>query len=100
VESETKSRQLADKGFRVVLTTRDHKAGTKAFLAFLSRADQARIINLSSGYGELGSLSSSVPSYCLSKLTLNGATIMFDEALRGVSVAFARQLAEAERIFQ
>ena len=61
---------------------------TQAFLPFLNRADQARIINLSSGYGELDGLSSGVPSYCLSKLTLNGATIMFDQALRnrGISV--------------
>jgi NAD(P)-dependent dehydrogenase (short-subunit alcohol dehydrogenase family) len=136
------ARQLAAKGFRVVLTARDQKAGTKAassikgdvgflaldveddksvtqaaerfgkesdrldvlinnagiypdegvdiltvprelltktfqtntfgairivqaFLPFLGRADQARIINLSSGYGELDGLSSSVPSYCL-----------------------------------
>jgi len=60
----------------------------QAFLPFLSRAEQARIINLSSGYGELNGLSSGVPSYCLSKLTLNGATIMFDQALgnRGIAV--------------
>jgi NAD(P)-dependent dehydrogenase (short-subunit alcohol dehydrogenase family) len=60
---------------------------TQAFLPFLSRANQARVINLSSGYGELGGLSSNVPSYCLSKLTLNGATIMFDQALRGKGIA-------------
>jgi len=61
---------------------------TQAFLPFLSRANQARIINLSSGYGEIDGLSSGVPSYCLSKLTLNGATIMFDQALlsRGIAV--------------
>jgi NAD(P)-dependent dehydrogenase (short-subunit alcohol dehydrogenase family) len=59
----------------------------QAFLPFLSRADHARIINLSSGYGELDGLSSGVPSYCLSKLTLNGATIMFDQALRKRGIA-------------
>ena len=59
----------------------------QAFLPCLSRADHARIINLSSGYGELDGLSSSVPSYCLSKLTLNGATIMFDQALRNRGIA-------------
>jgi NAD(P)-dependent dehydrogenase (short-subunit alcohol dehydrogenase family) len=59
----------------------------QAFLPFLSRADQARIINLSSGYGEIDGLSSGVPSYCLSKLTLNGATIMFDQALRNRGIA-------------
>ncbi|HEX6567232.1 MAG TPA: SDR family NAD(P)-dependent oxidoreductase, partial [Chthoniobacterales bacterium] len=30
---------------------------------------------------------SGVPSYCLSKLTLNGATIMFDQALRNRGIA-------------
>jgi NAD(P)-dependent dehydrogenase (short-subunit alcohol dehydrogenase family) len=59
----------------------------QAFLPFLGRADQARIINLSSGYGEIDGLSSGVPSYCLSKLTLNGATIMLDQALRNRGIA-------------
>jgi NAD(P)-dependent dehydrogenase (short-subunit alcohol dehydrogenase family) len=58
----------------------------QAFLPFLSRAVK-RIVNLSSGYGELGGLSSDVPSYCLSKLTLNGATIMLDQALRNSGIA-------------
>jgi NAD(P)-dependent dehydrogenase (short-subunit alcohol dehydrogenase family) len=60
----------------------------QAFLPFLKRADHARIINLSSGYGQLDSLSANVPSYCLSKLTLNGATIMLDQALgkHGIAV--------------
>lgn len=60
----------------------------QAFLPFLTRAERARIINLSSGYGELDGLSANVPSYCLSKLTLNGVTIMLDQALgkRGIAV--------------
>ena len=60
----------------------------QAFLPFLSRADHARIINLSSGYGELDGLATNVPTYCLSKLALNGATIMLDQALnkRGIAV--------------
>ncbi|MEM9505885.1 MAG: SDR family NAD(P)-dependent oxidoreductase [Cyanobacteria bacterium P01_E01_bin.43] len=40
------------------------------------------MINLSSGYGEINGLSANVPSYCLSKLALNGATIMLAQALR------------------
>jgi NAD(P)-dependent dehydrogenase (short-subunit alcohol dehydrogenase family) len=89
-----------DEGFNILTASRDLLINTfqtntfgairvtQAFLPFLSRAGQARVINLSSGYGELGGLSSNVPSYCLSKLTLNGATIMFDQALRdkGISV--------------
>jgi NAD(P)-dependent dehydrogenase (short-subunit alcohol dehydrogenase family) len=59
----------------------------QAFLPFLKQAGQARVINLSSGYGELGGLSSNVPSYCLSKLTLNGTTIMLDQALGQSGIA-------------
>ena len=88
-----------DEGFDILTVPRELLTGTfqtntfgpirviQAFLPFLSRADKARIINLSSGYGELDGLSSSVPSYCLSKLTLNGATIMFDQALRSRGIA-------------
>ena len=54
---------------------------TQIFLPLLEKADQARIINYSSGYGQLAGLSAGVPSYCLSKLTLNGATIMLADAL-------------------
>jgi NAD(P)-dependent dehydrogenase (short-subunit alcohol dehydrogenase family) len=61
---------------------------TQAFLPFLRKSSGARIINVSSGYGEIGGLSHHIPSYCLSKLTLNGVTIMLDQALRseGISV--------------
>jgi NAD(P)-dependent dehydrogenase (short-subunit alcohol dehydrogenase family) len=60
---------------------------TQAFLPFLKKSSEARIINISSGYGEIGGLSSDVPSYCLSKLALNGVTIMLDQALRSAGVA-------------
>lgn len=88
-----------DEGFDILTVPRDLLTKTfqtntfgairviQAFLPFLSRADHARIINLSSGYGELDGLSSSVPSYCLSKLTLNGATIMLDQSLRNRGIA-------------
>jgi NAD(P)-dependent dehydrogenase (short-subunit alcohol dehydrogenase family) len=39
------------------------------------------------GFRVIDGLSSGVPSYCLSKLTLNGATIMFDRALRNRGIA-------------
>ncbi|MEO0373666.1 MAG: SDR family NAD(P)-dependent oxidoreductase [Cyanobacteria bacterium P01_A01_bin.17] len=54
----------------------------QAFLPLLEKADNAKVINISSGYGALNGLSAAVPSYCLSKLTLNGATIMLANALR------------------
>jgi len=60
---------------------------TQAFLPFLKKSSAPRIINISSGYGEIGGLSYKVPSYCLSKLALNGVTIMLDQALRSQGIA-------------
>jgi NAD(P)-dependent dehydrogenase (short-subunit alcohol dehydrogenase family) len=60
---------------------------TQAFLPFLKKSSAPRIINISSGYGEIGGLSYGVPSYCLSKLALNGVTIMLDQALRAEGIA-------------
>ena len=59
----------------------------QAFLTLLEKAPAARIINVSSGYGALDGLSANVPSYCLSKLALNGATIMLAEALQPKKIA-------------
>jgi NAD(P)-dependent dehydrogenase (short-subunit alcohol dehydrogenase family) len=63
-------------------------AVTQAFLPYLRKADAARVINVSSGYGQLESLSPEVPSYCLSKWALNGLTLMLSRALakEGISV--------------
>jgi NAD(P)-dependent dehydrogenase (short-subunit alcohol dehydrogenase family) len=55
---------------------------TQAFLPYLRQTTAARVINVSSGYGQLEGLSPDVPSYCLSKLALNGLTIMLADALR------------------
>jgi NAD(P)-dependent dehydrogenase (short-subunit alcohol dehydrogenase family) len=60
---------------------------TQAFLPTLRKGKNARVINMSSGYGQLDGLSPSVPSYCLSKLTLNGVTIMLSEALKPDGIA-------------
>lgn len=61
---------------------------TQAFLPLLEKAPAARVINVSSGYGALDGLSATVPSYCLSKLALNGATIILADALqsKGITV--------------
>jgi NAD(P)-dependent dehydrogenase (short-subunit alcohol dehydrogenase family) len=59
---------------------------TQAFLPLLTKSSHARVVNTSSGYGQLSSLSADVPSYCLSKLTLNGATIMLAEALQAKGI--------------
>jgi len=60
---------------------------TQAFLPFLGKATAARVINVSSGYGQLDGLSPNEPSYCLSKLALNGLTLMLAQALRADRIA-------------
>jgi len=60
---------------------------TQAFLPYLRKAPATRVINLSSGYGQLDGLSPDVPSYCLSKLALNGLTIMLAQALKADRIA-------------
>ena len=59
---------------------------TQAFLPLLQKSQDARVINVSSGYGEINGLSAPVPSYCLSKLALNGATIMLANALQSKGI--------------
>jgi len=60
---------------------------TQAFLPYLRKSDGARVVNVSSSYGQLEGLSAGEPSYCLSKLALNGLTIMLAEALRAGQIA-------------
>jgi NAD(P)-dependent dehydrogenase (short-subunit alcohol dehydrogenase family) len=60
---------------------------TQAFLPYLKKSSAARVINVSSGYGQLDGLSANVPSYCLSKLALNGVTIMLAAALKEHQIA-------------
>ena len=60
---------------------------TRQFIDGMAGRGWGRVINVSSGYGQLEGLSANVPSYCLSKLALNGLTIMLAEALRADSIA-------------
>jgi NAD(P)-dependent dehydrogenase (short-subunit alcohol dehydrogenase family) len=53
----------------------------QAFLPLLEKSQDARVINISSGMGSLDGLTTTAPSYCLSKLALNGATIMLAQSL-------------------
>ena len=60
---------------------------TQAFLPYLRKAKAARVINMSSGYGQIEGLVANVPSYCLSKLALNGVTLMLAQALKEEGIA-------------
>ncbi|HEY0791200.1 MAG TPA: SDR family oxidoreductase [Chthoniobacterales bacterium] len=88
-----------DQGIDILTVTRDQLAQTfqtntfgalrvtQEFLPMLKRAEGARVINVSSGYGQLDGLAAGVPSYCLSKLTLNGVTLMLHQALQGAAIS-------------
>lgn len=60
---------------------------TQAFLPLLEKADNPKVINVSSGNGQLDGISANVPSYSLSKLALNGATILLADALKFRNIA-------------
>lgn len=88
-----------DEGFNILTVARERMVETlqtntlgalevtQAFLPYLRRSSAARVINLSSGYGQLDGLSPDVPSYCLSKLAINGLTIMLAKALGADHIA-------------
>ncbi len=59
----------------------------QACLPLLEASGNARVINISSGMGALDGLTTTAPSYCLSKLALNGVTIMLAQSLRSKGIA-------------
>lgn len=54
----------------------------QVFIPVLMKSDDGRIINVSSGMGELKSLTGYFPAYSLSKASLNALTIMFSNELK------------------
>lgn len=60
----------------------------QAFIPLLQKSPDGRIINISSGMGELQNLNGTYPAYSLSKAALNALTVMFSRELaeKGISV--------------
>lgn len=60
----------------------------QVFIPLLIKSEAGRIINISSGMGELKSLTGDYPGYRLSKTSLNALTIMFSNELaeKGIKV--------------
>jgi NAD(P)-dependent dehydrogenase (short-subunit alcohol dehydrogenase family) len=85
VDILTVSRELLDRTLQT--NTFGPVEVTQAFLPFLRRAGAARVVNISSGYGQLEGLAPEVPSYCLSKLALNGVTLLLARALAADHIA-------------
>src|SRR5581483_1269248 len=59
---------------------------TKRFAPLLRQSGHGRVVNVSSGAGQLSSMSNYAPSYSTSKAALNAITILFANALRGDGV--------------
>jgi NAD(P)-dependent dehydrogenase (short-subunit alcohol dehydrogenase family) len=60
---------------------------TQAFLPLLSRSNAPRVINVSSGGGQLNDgMDTWAPAYCLSKTALNAVTCLFAAALPDVLI--------------
>ncbi|RMF02245.1 MAG: SDR family oxidoreductase [Bacteroidetes bacterium] len=55
---------------------------TQAFLSLLRKSPAGRIVNVSSGAGDLNSQSGQRPAYSISKLALNGLTLQFANLLQ------------------
>ncbi|BFU96926.1 MAG: Short-chain dehydrogenase/reductase SDR [Nitrospira sp.] len=60
---------------------------TQAFLPLLRKSSSARIINVSSGAGQLSDMDTWAPAYSISKTALNGVTGQFAAALKASSIA-------------
>jgi len=59
---------------------------TRAFLPMLRKSAAPRIVNVSSGGGQLSDPSTWAPAYCLSKTALNGVTVQLAATLPGFAV--------------
>lgn len=58
----------------------------RAFLPLLRKGTEPRIINVSSGGGQLSEPSTWAPAYCLSKTALNAVTVQLAATLTGIAV--------------
>lgn len=59
---------------------------TQAFLPLLRKSAHPRVVNVSSGAGELNSMLGTTPAYSISKLALNGLTLMMANALHNDNI--------------
>ena len=60
---------------------------TQAFVPHLLKGSASRIVNVSSGAGQLSDMGTWSPAYSISKTTLNAITCMFAAALKDKAIA-------------
>jgi len=56
------------------------------FIPMMRKLGYGRVVNVSSGMGQLSEMEGGWPAYRISKLALNGATKIFSEELKGANV--------------
>lgn len=76
-------------GVRQIMDTNFYGAWRmiQVFIPLLIKSENGRIINVSSGLGELKRLTGEYPAYSLSKSSLNALTIMFSNELKGNGIS-------------
>jgi NAD(P)-dependent dehydrogenase (short-subunit alcohol dehydrogenase family) len=79
---------LPEETLRVVLDTNTFGPFNlaRAFIPMMLEQKYGRVVNVSSGMGEVGDMNDYAPSYRLSKLALNGVTLLLADALHGKNV--------------
>ncbi len=58
----------------------------QAIVPLMVKQGYGRVVNVSSGSGQLSSMAGDTPAYCLSKLALNGLTMMVAHTVQGENV--------------
>jgi NAD(P)-dependent dehydrogenase (short-subunit alcohol dehydrogenase family) len=89
VDGDNAILEISDDLFRNTLETNTFGAlrVTRAFAALLRKSKEPRVINVSSGGGQLtGGADGWAPAYCISKTALNGVTVQLAAALPKLAV--------------
>ena len=58
----------------------------QAFIPLMLEQNYGRVVNVSSGAGQIGSMAKDMPAYRLSKIALNGLTKMLADSVKGTNV--------------
>lgn len=58
----------------------------QAIVPLMIKQGYGRVVNVSSGSGQLASMTGDTPAYCLSKLALNGLTMMVANTVKGKNI--------------
>jgi NAD(P)-dependent dehydrogenase (short-subunit alcohol dehydrogenase family) len=58
----------------------------QTFIPLMIKRNYGRVVNVSSGAGQIGDMINDMPAYRLSKIALNGLTLMLADSVRGTNV--------------